>query len=299
MLRHSVRKIAQKKMERPRAIEQESRLMFSSLQTHLNKVFGEQMPLVDVSALDPASGQMARLHSLTPQQKTLMQCSYEDRCTEPATHFANVVGEEILCCERHAADLRRRNSQNDASSWFCRELKPDKSEDPDGIMWFIGWKIPDDLREDFGVLVWLWYPLPPDENSNKSTFTLFKDPDESIELPEGARWVQITKVEAAHLLGQLIYEAQRGRTPFIVGFAPDEPFDRPDPSLGYSVAKHVCSHCTSDMAEPYCFNFRKVASNQDMERTWSRNNLIIYTPEDGRIRGLLRPRRESFSNPEN
>jgi predicted outer membrane lipoprotein len=218
------------------------------------------------------------------QQKQEMKCTMADDCDEQALYFANVTGIEMLCCESHGAMLRTEQHGADASSWFCRELNHHKGDD---CMWYIAWKLPEELRDDFGLLVWLWYPLDDQSDGEETTsFNLYREKDESIELPEGARWEKITRDEAATLIGQLIYENQRGKPPFIIGFAPDEPFDRPDPSMGYTLAKHSCQECTSDMTEPFCFNYKKKANARDLEATWERSNLIEYKPERGTIRAI-------------
>jgi hypothetical protein len=265
-------------------LEQESRLIFSSLQTHINKVFGEQMPLVDITIIGMGGERVAS--ALTEEQIKAMKCTHARECNEDALYFANVGGLESLCCMNHGETLRtaqqRRNQ--DATSWFCRELQPDKGDD---CMWIIAWKVPEELREAFGLLIWLWYPIPdPADGGETNCFNIYRHKREDIELPEGARWEKINMEEAAHLIGQLIYEVQRGHKPCIIGFAPDYPYDRPDPSLGYSVTKHSCVECTSDMAEPFCFNYKKVADYRDIRGTWQNATIIEYKPEVGRIRAV-------------
>lgn len=269
-------------------IQQEERWMFSAMQTHVNKVFGQQMPLLDV-----VLGDRALSAQLSEESKREMKCTHThimregNDCGAPATHFACLGGIEMLCCAEHADLIRRVNRQMDAASWFCRELTPDKTDSEHGCMWFIAWRIPEELREDFGVLKWLWYPsADTGDHENSVSYSIHREPSAAAHLPEGARWEPITVVEAAHLLGQLIYETQRGKQPYIVGFAPDEPFDRPDPSLGYSVSKHVCSECVSDMLEPYCFNFKKTARPDEVARTWEQADIIYYTPDRGEIKAV-------------
>ena len=276
-----------------RRLQNETRLLFSSLQTHINKIFGQQMPLVDVTLVDGLGRRNTNVSpTLTPQQKQTMTCTAPG-CARDADYFANVGGIEQLCCEEHAMILRRERHNDDATSWFCRELIKDKAtsiEEGQHCMWFIAWKIPPEMREAFGLLQWVWYPIPDASDGGETNcFNIYRTPDKSIKLPEGARWEVITIAEASKLIGQLIYEGQRGQPPFIVGFAPDEPFDRPDPSLGYSVAKHSCAECTSDMAEPFCFNYKKIADYRDIGRTWDRADVIEYKPELGTIKSLSGP----------
>jgi len=266
----------------PEQMERETRLLFSSLQQHINKVFGEQMPLVDVTVASSSGEQL--MAGLSDKQKRDLKCT---ECDTDAMYFSNVMGIEGLCCEQHGAQVRQENHGRDASSWFCRELMQEKGED---TRWIIVWKLPEEMRDDFGLLIWLWYPIEAEGVEGNSYYNIYREPDDSILLPQGARWEKITREEATHLIGQLIYECQRGHAPYIIGFAPDEPFERPDLNLGYSVAKHSCEECTNERAEPYCFNHKKLAGYGAVHVTWERSHIIEYNPEIKTIRAVVEAR---------
>lgn len=265
-------------------LQKETRLIFSSLQTHINKVCGSQMPPGeippgDIQHVDPTGRSIPTF--LSQQQKRDLKCTAVEGCVENATYFANMGGQESLCCAEHGVLFRSTHRNQNARGWFCRELVFDKGDE---CMWFIAWKIPQELRDAFGLLVWLWYPIPDAVDGGETNcFNIYKKPDESIDLPPQARWEKISSTEAARLIGQLFYESQRGQAPFVIGFAPDEPFDRPDPSLGFSVAKHSY---ISDMSEPFCFNHKKMGAYENVSLVWRVANIIEYKPERGTIRAI-------------
>lgn len=213
--------------------------VFTSLQCHINKEYPTQAPFIQVDSINNSMAREVGIH-LEGSRRLVCECG------ERATHLVNLLGKESLYCARHAERARTKFQQIDRLAWFCRELTRDK---PTTDCYYIKvWKVPAQLRDKYGGLPWLWF-------TDDDGFTIYKTRPDASQLPANVRVEKILKSEMRKLLNQISEEIREKRPICVIGFTFDHPFDRPDLSHGYSIGMHMCSQCSDEHFESYCFRF--------------------------------------------
>lgn len=235
--------------------------LYSSLQCHLNRQFSET-PFVRTESSRRTNVE------LTAAEVIAMQCCI---CQQPAEHFMNLCGRELLMCSVHAEQGRLRYAALDPITWFIRSIRPMPVTTHHHIYVM---KTPQTLLSKYSGLPWLWLP------SLQMTFCVYHDEHPPNWPPASAQKVPITKREWSQLTYQLLRERERKRSAFVIGFAKNHPFDQPDLLQGYSVGIHKCTDCAADHFEPYHFTYCLDESKLPTidEKEWQTAEYLEFEP---------------------
>lgn len=247
---------------------------FNSLQCHINKFFGSVAPYVNIT-----NGSEITVPALFNEEATL-GCTASGRCHEQATYIGNHFGKQLLYCDLHAQRMREQFANTDKLTWFCKKLVRKHEKEP------AYWINVRRATKEY-CMPWIWVAeaattdtTPPNESATGEQVYIFHKERpawrvDSLSMP-------IEADEALRLLCQMRNQIRAGNPLFIIGFANDHPFDRPDFTLGYSICKHVGA--ADENYESYCF---KYDADDFPQRafTYMLPGPIVFNPFNGKIDG--------------